>query len=368
MKILILITGIGLGHTLREEAIIQEILKKHPKAEIRIVTYGNAYNFFHNKFTTYKIIGPKFPDYTFEVKIRDLALANISYPLVYYFEARKILNVSKLFKPDLIISDFEPMGILISKIIKKPLIAIFNFNLETLKDYERTNKLSTTLKIQASYVKRYYKLSHKGNILIPTLFGHYKSKTHYKYINPIIRYDPKELKDEKVLMKKLGFAKKPILISTGGSNFGSQIIESILKIAKEFDEEFVIFGYLHSTVKLLKNVRVFSFKNNFLEYLKISKGIVTLGGYNTIAEALVFKKPALIFPVKNHLEQLLNAYPIEMNKLSLVKHLNKISPEIIRDHLKEFIKKIPIIQKNLSKLSIKPTGAKEAVYFIDKFK
>jgi len=46
MKYLFVITGIGFGHMMREEAIIREVSKKDKDAEIKIATYGLALNYF----------------------------------------------------------------------------------------------------------------------------------------------------------------------------------------------------------------------------------------------------------------------------------------------------------------------------------
>ena len=46
MKYLFVITGIGLGHSVREDAIIRELIKQDKDAEIRVATYGLALKYF----------------------------------------------------------------------------------------------------------------------------------------------------------------------------------------------------------------------------------------------------------------------------------------------------------------------------------
>ena len=50
MKYLFVITGIGLGHCTREEAVIKELLNKDKNAKIHIATFGTAYNYFKKRF------------------------------------------------------------------------------------------------------------------------------------------------------------------------------------------------------------------------------------------------------------------------------------------------------------------------------
>lgn len=366
MKILILITGIGYGHTLRQDALIKEILKKYPKTQIKIITYGTSFLFFRKKYPTIKISGPKIPDYEFDYKIRNILKANLFFPLNYLSNLNKVKEVINDFKPNLVISDFEPSGITVSLKTNTPFITIFNFNPEILKQYSESNEINKSIKIQTSYINHYYKLSKK--VIIPTLFGPYKPGHHFTYTNPIIRQNPDELKDEKKLMKKLNLKKKPILITIGGSNFGISLVETIIPFLSKFKEEFIIFGYQHSKEKISKNITTFSFKQNFLEYLKVCKGLITLAGHNTLSELIVYKKPSLIFPIKNHIEQILNAYEIKKRRCGIVKNLTSLDPKILEKAIQNFIKQIPILQKKLNKLDIKGTGAEEILTIIDRFK
>jgi uncharacterized protein (TIGR00661 family) len=45
--------------------------------------------------------------------------------------------------------------------------------------------------------------------------------------------------------------------------------------------------------------------------MKASKAVITLAGHLTLSECLAFKKPAMVFPIKDHAEQILNAYMLE---------------------------------------------------------
>src|SRR3989344_4676755 len=108
------------------------------------------------------------------------------------------------------------------------------------------------------------------------------------------------------------------------------------------------------------------FKENFLEYLKVSKAVITLAGHSTLSEIVVHKKPALIFPIQNHLEQYINGYVLQKNNLALVKNLKEINPEILKKHIQEFLKKENKFENNLKKLNLTGNGAKQAAEIIMK--
>ena len=359
MRILIAVTGIGFGHTLRDYALINEIFKKYPKTEIRIIGYGISSRLFKNKFPLTEIKGPKLPDYEFNYKIRNIMISNLFYPIHYLFNKAKISNIIKKFQPDILISDFEPSAI--SK--DKKSFAIFNFNPNTLKDYGKEKGSNHSVRIQAGYVKHYYEKSNK--VVIPTIFGPNRNSGKFFYTYPIVRMQPNELESEKKLMKKLKLKKKPILITIGGSNFGIGLVKKLLGIIPKFGEDFIIFGYPEE--KTGKNIKIFRFKENFLEYLKVCKGIITLAGHNTLSEIIVYKKPSLIFPVRNHIEQILNAYEIEKKRYGIVKNLESLDGNL-EFYINDFIEKIPSVQKRLNKLKVRGTGAEEIVKMIDRFK
>lgn len=366
MKIIFVITGIGYGHPIREYSIIKELLNKHPKTQIKILTYGTSYLFFKDHFDTIKIDGARLPDYEFDYKIRKIFLANILYPLKYLRNLNIVNKVIKEFKPDLVITDFEPSGIIASSTKKLRVLTIFNYNPNTFLDYKKENKINFTTNIQTSYINHYYKISKE--VIIPTLFGPYRRENKFIFTNPMVRKLPNELPSELKIMEKLKLKKKPIIITIGGSNFGLSLLEQIINILPTFDEEFIIFGYNYSKEKIAKNITIYSFKPNFLEYLKVCKGIITLAGHNTLSELIVYKKPSLIFPINNHIEQILNAYEIEKRNCGIVKKLKSNDYDTLKKYIHDFIKRIPQLQETLNKISVEGTGAKEIVKIIDTFK
>ena len=83
MKIFFIITGIGLGHTMREIAIINELKKRDKNLKIKIAGFENSYNYFKNKYDTVKIHGSKFPQSSFNVNSFKVMLYNL--PYIFYF-------------------------------------------------------------------------------------------------------------------------------------------------------------------------------------------------------------------------------------------------------------------------------------------
>ncbi|MEK6907160.1 MAG: glycosyltransferase family protein [Nanoarchaeota archaeon] len=355
MKYLFVITGIGFGHLMREEAVIREILKKDNDAEIKVATYGLALNYFKKRFSSTEIIGQKFPDTSYEVDATKVIFSNLFFPFQYFDNIKKITELIEKFKPDVVISDAEPEGIVAAKKTNTKSVYIYNLDLNNVK-FEKNFGLYTYI------IKKAVSYSHKNanQTIIPVLTQPPHKEETINYVNPIIRDLPNALPLETRLMKEFGFEKQPILITIGGARFGIGLVKNIINIANYYDENFIVFGV---NIKAKSdNVTILPFQPNFLEYLKVSKGVITLAGHSILSEVLVYKKPSLIFPIPNYLEQyqnsqLMNGYCIkgDMEKLGLVYMRNKIN---------EFLGKIERLKEKLKGYSINKNGAIESAEII----
>ena len=356
MKVMFFITGIGYGDSIREYAIIKELLRREKDSEILVVGYNNSYKFFENKFNTTNIIGYNVPDYVFELRAYDFFKKNVLLPFSWYYNQLKLWDKINDFKPDLIVTDLEPIGSIMAKLTKKKLVCIFGADPEIIDSIKPNNKF---LDLQKLYLKTIYNFKQNNRVVIPLLTGIRRKEENFEFINPVVRNNPKELPHKLKLMGKLRLNREPILIMLGGSNFGFSIAHELLNILNNFDEDFILFGYNYLYEK--DNITCYPFKENFLEYLKVCKGVITLAGHSTLSEILVYKKPALVFPIGQHIEQLINATVLENRNLALVKHINEVSPVILNKHISEFLNKTSEIEDNVKKLNVKGDGAEDAV-------
>lgn len=359
MKLLFVITGIGLGHTMREAAIINEILSLDAHTEIVIAGFKNSYRYFQGRFPTLKLKGHKFSENSFTISRVKMLLMNLPYPLWAAQDKKALRKIIEEFKPDKIISDLQPVGIEIAHKLNIPSVAIYNVDLASLEQFY--SRLSPLNKLQSKiifhYVRKSYELADK--VIIPRITNQGK-KGKIIYLHPIIRAMPSELPPVALLMKKLKLKQAPILIMLGGSKFGYRIAEKLMAIAKKFDEQFIIFGYKNFKEK---NVTSFTFKENFLEYLKAAKACILLSGHTALAECIAYKKPTLVFPFKNYIEHYLNVY--ELSSLILTKYIDDtISEQDLQSYLQELLLKSKQLEKNLQHLKFPVNGTREAAEII----
>jgi uncharacterized protein (TIGR00661 family) len=353
MKVLFVVTGVGYGDSVREHTIIKAFLRHDPKAKVMVAAYDNSYNYFKDKYNTVRISGYKLLGMSLKFKVLSFIANNYVLPYTWLSVSFKLKKLVKDFNPDVIISDFEPAGIILGRLLRKPSVVIFAFDPVLYKEYKHKNK---KMGLEALYFTTLYNAADVA--IIPCLLGKKESKD-YCYINPIVVQKPSELPSNAVLMKKLKLKRAPILVMLGGSSFGVNLARRLMRVVKNFDEEFIIFG---SHVKLPKrrNVKHFPFKPNFVEYLKVSKGVITLAGNLTLSECIVYRKPMLVFPIKDHVEQVMNAYILR--NVAMVKH----DIRGLRRAVESFLKNIDSLKRRMPR--VEPSGSDEVVDIVRNLK
>jgi len=372
MKILLLVTGVGYGDSTREEANINELMKQDPKTRIVVAGYDNSYRYFRGKLPVIKIKGYRLPGTKLKFNVLPFLFYNYFLPFIWVFFALKIRRAVKAFKPDVIISDFEPTGIALAKLVRKKCIVIFGYDPELYKEYASRRRLSWKTRVEAWYFEQIYKKA--DHVIIPSFFPE-KIKDNlsgnkgieeqkFSRVHITVRKNPRELSSKNVLMKKLGLKKQPIIMMMGGSEFGYSLAKKVRKLAGTFGEEFIAFGG-RKNLRPAKNFRHHRFKENFLEYLKVSKGVITLAGQKTLAECAIFKKPMLIFPIKHHVEQEINAY--SLRKYTMVGYAESLKDKNLENLLRLFIVRLPELKLKIEQAKIIDGGSKEVAAIVRTF-
>ena len=352
MKVLFFVTGVGYGDATREHANIEALLDHDPKAKVLIACYDNSYEYFRGKFRTFRIRGYRIPGSGMRFRVIPFLLNNVLLPFVWFFTAVKFGKAIKRFNPDIIVSDFEPAAFTAARLVGKKCIVVFGYDPETLKEYSKGNRLSIKCWLEAKYFEGLYDKA--DFVIIPTLLGARRQSLLYHYVNPIVRKMPVDLPSKKVLMGRLKLARDPVVVMLGGSDFGLKLAKGLHRIAHKFDEEFIVFGS-HKHLKPAKNFRHIRFAPDFLEYLKVSKGVITLGGQKMLAECLAFRKPMLIFPIRDHVEQLMNAYTLR-NVAVVGRNAGGAGLE---DEVRRFLRDLPKLQRKVDGLGLRFNGAEQ---------
>lgn len=316
MNILYSVNGEGMGHAVRSKAIITELSKRH---NIFVAAGDRSYGFFKKHFRTSKISHLPIVYINNSVSYALTLLYNlIRFPFAIIYNTKLVWLILK-FKPDVIITDFEPFSCYYSFLLRKKCICIDNQHIINTKiDKKRfLEKLIVNIMIPKA-----------DHYLVTTFFYPEIIKKNTLLFPPINR--------KEVLKAKPKTGSHILVYQTSKSD--KNLVPELKKIACEF----IVYGYGKEQKE--KNLHLKKFdEKNFIKDLANSKAIITNGGFTLIGEALYLNKPVLSIPVKKQFEQEINAYYLE--KLGYGKCADRISAKIAE----EFILNLGLYKKNLKK-------------------
>lgn len=284
MRILYGVSGDGFGHSSRT-LVIADFLEKQGH-QVKIVTYGRAVNVL-KRFDLFRVSGMALVFSRGVLKKRKTLAHTARVVAKNLFSWNKFHKLMRDFKPDLCISDMEPIVPILSYWYKLPLICVDNQHRITNLQLDVPKKYYKDYLMAKAVVNRFVA---RAEHFIVTSFATAKIKRkNTTIVPPIIRPDVLKLKP------KYG---SRILVYLTRKNTG------IINILKRFDEKFVVFGY--NINKKDKNLE-YRTKNHFLEELGKCRAIIATAGFTLMSEALYLKKPYLALPLKGQFEQVLNS-------------------------------------------------------------
>jgi len=285
MRILYGVAGEGFGHSSRALSIADYLEKKGQ--EVIILTYGQAYKVLKKRFKVFRVRG-------FHLKYRKSVLhkrKTVGYNIKHFSQNflgwRRFNKLMREFKPDLCISDMEPIVPVLRNWYKLPLICIDNQHRLTNLDIKVPKKYYSDFLLAKGVTDAFVK---KADYFIVTSFSRARiKKKNTILVPPIIRESVRKIKG--------GYGKK-ILVYLNKKD------RHVLNILKKVNEKFVIYGY---EKKKRKGNLEFRTRESFLQDLRDCKAIIATAGFTLLSEAIFLNKPYLALPLKGQFEQMLNA-------------------------------------------------------------
>ena len=324
-RILYGVAGEGMGHAVRSNVVIEHLLKKH---QLIVVSSRKPYEFLSKNFKdVYDIHGLHINYKNNKVQSAKTLFQNAyKLPKGSYRTLRRLMMIIKNFKPEIVISDFEPFTGFVSKLYDIPLISIDNMHIMTnckLKVPKRYYKdyIAAKLVINSFIIKADY-------YLINTFFYPEVRKKNTFLFPPILR---KEVLNAKTKEKDF------ILVYQTSKNN-----KKLIKTLKKTDGRYIVYGFDMDKEEGNVVFRKFSEKR-FIEDLASCKALITNGGFSTIVEAIYLGKPVLSEPIRKHFEQILNAIFIERVGYG------EFHKKLKKGDIEEFILNISSYEGNLKK-------------------
>ena len=296
------------AHVIRQRAVIEELLKFKKDLKITIITntrLRELKKFFLNRvkyLNLHNLIETKKDKGTLDLKGTKKIFQN-------WYKKEELWTktiVKKFKKVDLIISDSVPQAFKLKKFYKCLAVNISHFSWDWYYSihYKKDDKILKKLKKYYGFVDKFFNLPYS-----PPSLSIKKSKK--KYINFITYGNFKS--------KKLNHSKINCLIMDNGTKSLSSSIENILPkimINKKINFFIGTDSLSKKSKKIIiksSNMTSISGLKNMHSYISSVDFIIARGGYNTLTECLILKKPSLLMYETNNKEIFYNISQLKRN-------------------------------------------------------
>ena len=334
MKIIYGVAGEGLGHSSRAVEMIHHLRKQGH--QVLPICYGLAIPILKEDGKILEVEGVHLKYKNSVLSISKTVLQNTAFVLENLKNSEKIFSTIKKFKPDVAITDYEPITALLSYKFKLPLISIDNQHSLTYA--------------KMSVPRKYY----KNYLLAKTATRFNPPKADYYIILAFSKLEVKKKNATLVapILRSSIIKKKP----TVGKNvivYLNRPDDNLMEILKTFPEKFIVYGYEKESRE--ENL-VYKMKGaGFVEDLAVCKAIIATAGFSLMSEALFWDKPYFALPLKGQFEQLINA--LFLKKSGFGEFSN--APD--RKEIQKFLSRRSLYESNLKKYIIDPNEAFEVM-------
>ncbi|MBN1983862.1 MAG: hypothetical protein JW795_20180 [Chitinivibrionales bacterium] len=285
------VAGEGSGHSSRAREMAGHLCRQGH--QVKLISYDRGFRNLKDDFDVFETEGLHIASIDNKVDVVKTITDNIG-KIAQGYEKAQIIRKTLFheFKPQAVISDFEPMSAYFANHYELPLITIDNQHRIRYMEYPCPTILKADQIITENIVRA---IVPKPDVSLVTTFyfGPVKNKRTLLF-PPIIRNEVVA----KVPQSSV-YANHILVYLTSG-------FETFLELLPEFfRERFIVYGYDRNETCGNVTYRPFS-KNGFLDDLASCKAVMATAGFTLMTESLYLKKPYFAMPMKGQFEQELN--------------------------------------------------------------
>ncbi|MEK7583656.1 MAG: glycosyltransferase family protein [Patescibacteria group bacterium] len=303
MNIVYTVNGENMGHATRSSVVIEHLLSRGHRVSV-FSSGSRPVEYLRAKFDSVaRVTGLHMVYRNNKVQRLRTALRALSGLTRLRKDLTEIKRTLADFHPEVVITDFDFHGEIISRLHRIPVICIDNiqflryakFPIETedFLDYELNLMVARMMVPRADHFLI-------TSFVDPELRNGANDRQHIFFVPPPLR--------ERVLAAPRTTGEHVLVYQSSDS------YDRMLPLLAQSGARFVIYNS-RRTVKA-PNLQYKDFdENGFIDDMASAKGVITNGGFNVITESLFFRKPILSIPIKNFFEQKLNAQLLQANGL-----------------------------------------------------
>jgi uncharacterized protein (TIGR00661 family) len=327
MKILYGVNGEGMGHATRSQVVIESLLERH---QVHVVASGAAYKYLSGVLPDVEeILGAKFVMEDGEIRRwatvrRNLTDVGEGAPA----SIRRWIEMTRSWRPDAVVTDFEPLSAMYARVGRVPLIAVDNINMldRCVHDAEIYDGHRDDFTIARAVTRSM--VPNAVNYLVTTFFYPKLAKGQTTLVPPILR--------KAIIDAEPETGEHLVIYSSGEENALAALRASGIPCR--------VYGMRGGPAEGTTDGNLeFKPRSNegFVEDLRTARGVVAGGGFSLMSESVYLGKPMLAMPLLGQFEQLMNSRYLEREGYGV--SAMELTPEILgrfTDGLDDFEKRL----------------------------
>ncbi|MGH2963444.1 MAG: glycosyltransferase family protein, partial [Solirubrobacterales bacterium] len=297
MRILYGVNGEGMGHATRSEVVIGSLLRSH---DVRVMASGAAYRHLRDRLPRVdEIFGPTFAMDEGVIRRWATVRQNVQHAVHELPDTVKrwVAEVDE-WKPDVAITDFEPLTGVYARHTHTPLIAVDNMNIldRCRLDAEIIGAQRQDYLLARAVVRSM--VPGAVEYIVTTFFEPPIARGGTTLVPPIVRPEIVDARPER--------GEHLVVYSSGDPH--------LLDALRAVDVPARVYGMRggpdHVETEGSIELRPRS-SEDFVESLRTSRGVIAGGGFSLLSEAVYLGKPILSLPLQGQFEQTMNARYVE---------------------------------------------------------
>jgi len=326
MNILYGVCGEGMGHASIASEVIPYLERRGHK--IKIFTFGKGESLLRGK-DIFSVEGLLISYEHGRVSHLKTAYSNMRNFPKNVLKIGKIQKVIEEFKPELCVSDNEPIVAQIAYWKKIPLISFSALNTFVFCDVKKPLAKKSSALLAKAIIRSIVPKADERIAL--SFFNETFEKKGVTFTSPVIR----------TAIRKLKPRKKEFVIA-----YLAKSHDYLVKILEKIDESFVVYGMDNPRKK--ENIVFKSTPETFAQDLNKCKAIISNSGFSVISEAIYLKKPIFMIPIGGQYEQFYNCLVVQKKRIG--EFSDKPSEEAIRF----FLDNLDTYETNMKKIKYDP--------------
>jgi uncharacterized protein (TIGR00661 family) len=318
MRILYGVNGEGMGHATRSRVVIDSLLADH---DVRVVASGAAFAYLSDCLPRVdEVFGPTFAMEEGEIHrwatvVQNVRNARRGVPDTVHNWVRV---VDKTWRPEVVVTDFEPLAGIYARSTRTPMIAVDNINMldRCRHDAEIIGKERDDFLVARAVTRSM--VPGALEYVITTFFRPPIARGGTTLVPPIVRPEIESAIIERGDHLVVYSSGDPALIEALRSSGVRCLVYGMRGGPKEGEVD----GNLEFRPRS---------NEGFVEDLRTARGVVAGGGFSLLSEAVYLGKPVLAMPLHGQFEQLMNARYLEREGYGVCAPV--VTPEVLGDFL-----------------------------------